>query len=713
MDRREYLVIVTMVQDGGVAVLRCLYVVPELNDDGVFSFVFFVSFRFPDRAPCYTCTVRLDTVCPTNERKDLSRWHTVRYHDSRVVRFWICFGSSKFEDLLTMMMMPSLLVLCIISSLLLQPSSSASSSGFRRRKPNKHGRSFPDLSPKYTIDDMDCYFIRQPLNHFLPNSPTYLERYCIYDDFTADSSSPILFYTGNESPLEQYINQTGLMWELAPVLGATVIFAEHRYEGQSLPNVTTNCMSYSSSKQALADYALLLDELNPQSTRPVIAFGGSYGGMLSAWMRMKYPNSIAGAIAASAPIWGFPRNEPTAIDAAYRVVSRGLQYGYPATVGLKENSCFVNLLAAWPLMSYLGQSSQGRVQLQESFSLCQPLRSRNDTQLLLDWAQSPWFDLAEGSFPYPSSYVPFALHMGLHNLPPWPLQAACWQTDLQRDRGVVLEGDLKAVRYKIRYGDDLVLQVDWDNVTLVSGSDANHEARGEIQGLLTSVRDAVSVWFNVSKHEKCFNVTPAINIAPLMAAEKESVSSTQRQLFQDNQQKECHDKMVSEGSWDSLCCNEDMNLVITAAHGLGHDVFWPPSHPRGTHSYSDVISDDMYDFCADPNRTFGYPTQHDAWSKWLDIYYGGLHIKSHSNIVFSNGLLDPWSAAGVHVTEAGVHHITDSIVAVIMEFGGHHTDLMYSHAEDPTDIREARTVERQQIEKWIREWKNTDGVDEL
>lgn len=57
------------------------------------------------------------------------------------------------------------------------------------------------------------------------------------------------------------------------------------------------------------DYIELLKELKKKysylANQPVIALGGSYGGMLAAYLRMKYPNMIQGAVASSAPVLYF------------------------------------------------------------------------------------------------------------------------------------------------------------------------------------------------------------------------------------------------------------------------------------------------------------------------------------------------------------------------------------------------------------------------
>lgn len=728
---------------------------------------------------------------------------------------------------------------------------------------NEHIRSEPE---RMTIANMTCRFFRQPWNHYeLPRSSnnnnsttTFPQRYCVYNGFILRSSRnrtntanntthadtqddtdnqtyPVFFYTGNESPLETYINHTGFLWEQARHFGAQVVFVEHRYEGLSVgdepPN--NNCMAYASSIQALADYARLIQHIvfsaappvwkasSTSSTtttapprvrrRPVIAMGGSYGGMLAAWMRLRYPHLVAGAIAASAPIFGLPlaavagsdginqkQNEDDAIrmDSAWRVIARGLAQPYPPVVGgghrteeeEEKNHCSTNLLAAWPLMRLLGTHETGRHVLSESFRLCRPLTSENNTsneddrvEALLEWASSPWFDLAEGSFPYPSNYIPYALTHRTIPLPAWPLQAACWkQGRLHEDLGVkfnTIKGTQRTgtdndddndnddrnfmtkVRYDISYG-NLSIRVDWDNATTISLCTVEQLASSEVvANLLESVRNAVSIWFNVSQDVACYNVEEA---APNTVSNAKSSGSSvidaqnselggsfstayqrRRRLSTGdvdlrNATAQCRDKIRAEGSWPSICCNEDMNLIITDARGLGQDIFWPPSLPRGVETYFQFVeymNGTVTLPCDDPDGIFGYPQDaSDPWSMWYDTVYGGRHISVASNIVFSNGLLDPWSAAGVYGTSPCsattpftdaeilyyknvpglmVQNVTkNDVLAVVMELGGHHTDLMYTNSTaDPPCIREGRQVEQEAISRWINQFWDNDNME--
>jgi pimeloyl-ACP methyl ester carboxylesterase len=661
-----------------------------------------------------------------------------------------------------------------LSILLLIPVSSQRPRRWKPRQKHQYRRQQDETdenSFRISVANMTCDFFEQPLNHFdLPRglSPKFSQRYCTYDDFMVNASdAPVFFYTGNESPLEEYINNTGLIWELAAHFEAQVVFMEHRYEGKSMPDPgIPNCMAYSSSIQALADYANFIerhlfisnddddddDDNTSTGRRPVIAFGGSYGGMLSAWLRMKYPNIVAGAIAGSAPIWGLPRTVPTKIDTAWNVVQRGLEMAYPPMDPKPENNyCASNLLATWPLIQYLANSTRGKALLTETFRLCEPLEQVDS---LLEWAQSPWFDLAESSFPYPSSYVIYALTHNDHvKLPAWPLQAACWSASrLHEDWGIRFDGNVSDVRYTLSYGDSgPTLAVDWDKVShasLTTDDEQDGSFDPAVVGLLASVRDAVSIWFNVTKDAQCYDVSSsAPNTAPLAKGNNDALTpplrgyaSEQRRLQESDTAKEqCRKRMADRGSWPALNCNEEMNLIITEAQGLGRDYLWPPSHPRGTRTHADVIAswsdvnENDDDFCSDPDGIFGFPqASPDPWSTWLDTYYGGLSIDGASNIVFSNGLLDPWSAAGVYaagmdptvlppgddtdwsalwqqpVPGLYVQNITSgssSMIALVMAYGGHHTDLMFSSDLDPPDIREARRIEKQYIQRWIDEWR--------
>jgi len=128
------------------------------------------------------------------------------------------------------------------------------------------------------------------------------------------TNPPILFYCGNEGRLESFYDNSGYITvTLAQNLSALIIFAEHRYYGESMPfgnqSFTPDNVKYLTVDQTMMDYVLLIKSIKNQTkyaNSPVIAFGGSYGGMLASWMRMKYPHIIYGAHAASAPILFFP-----------------------------------------------------------------------------------------------------------------------------------------------------------------------------------------------------------------------------------------------------------------------------------------------------------------------------------------------------------------------------------------------------------------------
>ena len=144
-------------------------------------------------------------------------------------------------------------------------------------------------------------YVEQPFSHFERNNiGNFKQRLCVYDKFWVENKSlPVFIYTGNESPVEEYVNNTGLVWNLAEKFSALIVFAEHRYFGESIPNITglRSCVAYLNSEEALADYASLVNRIKNDwgaKDSAIIAFGGSYGGMLAAWMRIQYPSAIDG-----------------------------------------------------------------------------------------------------------------------------------------------------------------------------------------------------------------------------------------------------------------------------------------------------------------------------------------------------------------------------------------------------------------------------------
>jgi hypothetical protein len=162
----------------------------------------------------------------------------------------------------------------------------------------------------------------QPLDHFSYNaqrSGSLPVRYLVNldgcagnitdaIDLSLSAPCPVIYYCGNEDDIGAFVNSTGFLWQLRMDLKAALVYVEHRYYGTSQPNATASApdaFEFLSSQQVLADFASVAAVLQKSGLGPVLAVGGSYGGMLAAWCRQKYPGLFTAALASSAPVLAF------------------------------------------------------------------------------------------------------------------------------------------------------------------------------------------------------------------------------------------------------------------------------------------------------------------------------------------------------------------------------------------------------------------------
>lgn len=80
------------------------------------------------------------------------------------------------------------------------------------------------------------------------------------------------------------------------------------------------------------------------------------------------------------------------------------------------------------------------------------------------------------------------------------------------------------------------------------------------------------------------------------------------------------------------------------------------------------------------------------------IEWGGKHIQSASNIIFSNGLRDPWSLGGV------LESLSDTLIAIKIPGACHHEDLRITGPNDPQVLKDARQQELKIISGWLNKY---------
>lgn len=446
----------------------------------------------------------------------------------------------------------------------------------------------------------------QKLDHFgFKSNTTFQQRYFVCNPWnTWRPNGTVFYYTGNEANVELFVNMTGLMWENAESFNAILVFAEHRFFGESQPfpgqpMPALPDLKFLTTDQALADYASHIEFLRREwnsPASPFIGFGGSYGGMLASWLRIKYPQALAGAIAGSAPIVNFEFMDPPYNPNGFQ---DAVTFDATAAGGAAAG-CADNVRQAWSDMRALAATSAGRATLGEIFQLCSPLGQEADVWDLMNYLTSAFGDMAMSSYPYPSSYL---LLGGAGVLPAYPMRVAC---------------------------------------SSIAGNYSTPTAR--LEGLMRGIL----VYYNATGKFQCMNLDGTVNFAT----------------------------QVVDYLWGYLACST--MFMPFGTNGVT-DMFWNAPWNSSVAQSQCVASDGI-----------------QPQPEWVKIQYGGWGVAHWgSNIVFSNGGLDPWRPGGIQSATA------PNITTIIIPDVGHHIDLMFSDPKDTAAIKAARQTELEHMRRWV------------
>ncbi|KAJ4841787.1 hypothetical protein Tsubulata_010534 [Turnera subulata] len=436
--------------------------------------------------------------------------------------------------------------------------------------------------------DLVTFYYTQTLDHFnyKPESyTTFQQRYVINFKYWggARASAPIFVHFGAEEDLDYDIRGVRFLVDNAPRFKALLLYIEHRYYGKSKPygsseKVYKNASSlgYFNSAQAIADYAAVIIHVKKKysaSNSPVIVCGGSYGGMLAAWFRLKYPHVALGALASSAPILYFDDIAPR--QGYYSIVTKDFKEA--------SETCYQTIRRSWAEIDKVASKPNGLSILSKKFKTCKPLKK---TFELKDYLDSIYAEAAQYNDP-----------------PEYPVSVVCGGIDGAPSRTDIL-GRIFA------------------GVIAYKGNDS------------------------------CY----------------------------DMDEYKYPDETYLGYRWQT--CSE---LVM------------PIGHERDSMFQPEPFN--LADFVKGCKRLYGIlPKPH-----WITTYYGGHDIKLilhrfASNIIFSNGLRDPYSSGGV------LENISDSLIALSTVNGSHCLDIQAAKPSDPYWLVQQRKTEVQIIEGWISKY---------